>query len=54
MNMQNVVFAVVFIALGLSLLLLVYGFIVERRTRRDMAEIKKLLAEISSRVQTWV
>ena len=51
MNMQNAVLAIIFIALGLSVLLLVYGIIIERRTRREITEIKKMLAEISSHVQ---
>jgi uncharacterized protein YoxC len=52
MNMPNAAIAVIFIALGISFLMLVYGIIVERRTRREIADIKKMLAEISSHVQS--
>jgi uncharacterized protein YoxC len=52
MNMPGTAIAVIFIALGISFLMLVYGVLVERRTRREITEIKKMLAEISSHVQS--
>ena len=36
----------------LSMVLVVYAFVVENRNRKEIAEIKKMLVEISSHVQS--